>query len=107
MTKEKGATFECLAVASNGQRTTFHVIEVNSHGGVEVLLAAGAAAERRIGRARGTPSNLPNRGVPYVAGRTISIQSSSRPHSSRACPGATVISARGGRTVGSRAIADR
>ena len=34
VTKEKGATFECLAVASNGQRTTFHVIEVNSHGGV-------------------------------------------------------------------------
>ncbi len=34
VTKEKGATFECLAVATNGQRTTFHVIEVNSHGGV-------------------------------------------------------------------------
>jgi len=34
VTEEKGATFECLAVAGNGQRTTFHVIEVNSHGGV-------------------------------------------------------------------------
>ena len=35
VTKEKGATFECVAVASNGQRTTFHVIEVNSRGGVK------------------------------------------------------------------------
>lgn len=33
--KEKGATFQCLAVASNGSKTTFHVIEVNDHGAVK------------------------------------------------------------------------
>ncbi|HUH80176.1 MAG TPA: DUF4333 domain-containing protein [Solirubrobacteraceae bacterium] len=32
--KEKGATFQCVAVSSNGARTTFHVIEVNARGGV-------------------------------------------------------------------------
>ena len=33
--KAKGTTFECLAVASNGARTTFHVIEVNGKGAVK------------------------------------------------------------------------
>ena len=33
--KEKGTTFQCLAVTSSGTRTTFHVIEVNSRGAVK------------------------------------------------------------------------
>lgn len=32
--KEKGVTFQCLAVTSSGARTTFHVIEVNGRGAV-------------------------------------------------------------------------
>jgi hypothetical protein len=33
--KQKGTTFQCLAVTPAGARTTFNVIEVNSRGGVK------------------------------------------------------------------------
>ncbi len=33
--KEKGTTFQCLAVTSSGAKTTFNVIEVNSRGAVK------------------------------------------------------------------------
>ena len=55
--------------------------------------AVPGAASRR----RSTP--------PRLVRRTISIQSSGRPHSCRACAGATSISSLGGRSVGSSAIA--
>ena len=32
--RERGVTFECVAVSSSGARTTFHVLEVNDRGSV-------------------------------------------------------------------------
>ncbi len=32
--RQKGVTFQCLAVSASGARTTFHVIEVNDRGSV-------------------------------------------------------------------------
>ena len=108
--KEKGVTFQCLAVTSSGARTTFHVIEVNGRGGRQVLLAPGAPADASNsarGARRPAPDRARSRPRPTAVRRTISIQSSSLPHSRRPSAGATSISARGGVTVGSSAIADR